>query len=140
MNSITISGNLTRTAEVRYLANGDAVTVFAVADNQYGDKGAIFWNCSFFGARGEKVAPYLLKGGQVTVIGTLSERDWTDKDGMKRKSIDVRVTDLALQGGSQERTNAPARTSAQEPAQKPAQASPVASGSGFDDMDSDIPF
>ncbi|MEI6801416.1 MAG: single-stranded DNA-binding protein, partial [Pseudomonadota bacterium] len=56
---------------------------------------------------------YLIKGQAVTVSGTVSEREWTDKEGSKRKSMDVRVGDVALQGGrrdaepQQERRAAP---------------------------------
>ena len=103
MNNITIAGSLGKDAEVRFLPNGDAVCSFSVADNQAGkDKPAIWWNCSLFGSRGEKLAEYLKKGQTVTVSGTLTEREWTDKDGAKRKSMDLRVNDVALQGGKRE--------------------------------------
>ena len=107
MNNITITGNLTRDCETRYLPNGDAVAAFGVADNQGKDKPAIFWNCSLFGKRAESLAQYLTRGQAVTVIGTVTEREWTDKDGGKRKSMDVRVNDLALQGGKRDEQTAP---------------------------------
>ena len=130
MNSICIAGNLTKDAEVRYLPNGDAVASFGLADNMAGkDKGAIFWQCSMFGKRGESLAPYLLKGHPVTVSGSVSERSYTDKDGNQRKSMDVRVNDVALQGGK--------RDEAPHQAARPAAPRPAASG--FDDG-SDIPF
>lgn len=102
MNSITITGNLTRDAELRSLNDGTAVLSFAVADNQGKDKTAIFWSCSLFGRRADSLEQYLTKGQQVTVVGTVSEREWTDKEGNKRKSMDVRVNDIALQGGKRE--------------------------------------
>ena len=131
MNSISIAGNIARDAEVRYLPNGDAVAGFAVADNMGKDKGAIFWSCSLFGKRAESLAPYLTKGQAVTITGTVSERQWTDKDGQQRKSMDVRVNDVALQGGKRE---------GEAPRSKPS-AKTQAAGSGFDEMDrQDIPF
>lgn len=132
MNNITVAGSLGRDAEVRYLPNGDAVAGFSVADSQGRDKPTIWWNCSIFGKRAESLAQYLVKGQAVTVTGSVSEREWTDKDGQKRKSMDVRVNDVALQGGKREQPEAPSPT--KRPASKPA------GGSGFDDMDSDIPF
>lgn len=100
MNSITITGNLTRDAELRAMNDGTAVLSFAVGDNQQGrDKKAIFWRSSLFGKRAESLAPYLKKGQQVTIVGSVTEREYTDQDGQKRTSIDVRVNDLALQGG-----------------------------------------
>ena len=130
MNSITIAGSLGKDAEVRYLTNGDPVASFSVADSQGRDKPTIWWNCSLFGKRAESLAPYLVKGQAVAVSGTVSEREWTDKDGGKRKSMDVRVNDVALQGGKRE---------APEPAQ-PAARKSAAQSAGFDDSDSEIPF
>lgn len=134
MNSITIAGNLTKDAELKFLPNGDPLASFGIADNQGKDKSAIFWNCSLFGKRAESLAQYLIKGQSVTVIGSVSEREWTDKEGMKRKSMDIRVNDVALQGGRKESSNdeAPARQA--RPAAKPK--------SDFSDMDDslDIPF
>lgn len=132
MNNITIAGQLGKDAEVRFLQNGDAVANFSVADSQGKDKLTIWWNASLFGKRAESLAPYLLKGQAVTVTGTVTEREYTDKDGNKRKAMDVRVNDVALQGGKRE-PEAPTRQ-AQRPAPKPS------AGSGFDGMDSDIPF
>lgn len=102
MNSISISGNLGKDAEVRHLPNGDAVCNFSVADSQGRDKPSIWWNCSLFGKRAESLAQYLTKGQTVTVIGNITEREWTDKDGNKRKAQEVRVNDLALQGGKKD--------------------------------------
>jgi single-strand DNA-binding protein len=132
MNVISVSGVLGKDAEVRTLADGTPVASFSVADNQGKDKPPIWWNCSLFGKRAESLAPYLLKGGAVTVAGTVSERDWQDKEGQKRKSMDIRVNDVALQGGRKE--------SSQEQA-APRQAAPARqASSGFEDMDDSIPF
>lgn len=132
MNSITITGNITRDAEVRHIPSGDAVASFSVADNQGKDKKAIFWNCSLFGKRAESLAQYLTKGQAVTVVGTISEREFTDKNtGQPRKAMDVRVNDVALQGGKRdEAAPAPQRQARQQPAPQPA----------MGDFDEDIPF
>jgi single-strand DNA-binding protein len=103
-----------------------------VADDQGKDKPAIWWRCSLFGKRAESLQQYITKGGSVTVVGTVSEREYTDKDGQQRKSQDVRVQDIALQGGRQQ-GEAPQRQAA---APRPA----PAATSGFDDMDDDLPF
>lgn len=104
MNNITIAGALGKDAEMRYLANGDPVASFSVADSQEREKPTIWWSCSLFGKRAESLSQYLVKGQAVTVSGTVSEREWTDKDGQKRKSMDIRVADVALQGGKRENT------------------------------------
>jgi single-strand DNA-binding protein len=132
MNSLTIAGNLGKDAEIRTMPNGDPVASFSVADSQGRDKPSIWWNCQIFGKRATALAPYLLKGQQVTVCGSVTEREWTDKDGGKRKSMDVRVQELALQGGRKD-SEAPrqAPQASHAPAQR--QAAPA-----HDDFD--IPF
>jgi single-strand DNA-binding protein len=109
MNSITIVGNVTKDAEVRYTQGGDVILGFSVADNHTKDKPAYFWSCSLFGKRAESLAPYIQKGGKVTVIGTVSEEQFTDKNGNERKSMKVRVSDIALQGGKEQAEEKPAR-------------------------------
>jgi len=102
MNSVTVAGNIAKDAEIRQLNNGDSVANFSIADNQGKDKSAIFWNCQLFGKRADSLAQYLVKGQSVTVSGNISEREWTDKEGNKRKSMDLRVNEVALQGGRKE--------------------------------------
>lgn len=132
MNSITLVGQLGKDSEIRFLSNGDPVCSFSVADSQGKDKPTIWWNCSLFGKRAESLQKYLVKGQSVTVVGSVSERDWTDKDGNKRKQIDVRVNDVALQGGRKE---------SNEPAQAPQRkAQPKQQTNNFADMDDDIGF
>ena len=129
MNSICIAGNLGKDAERRSLPDGTSVASFTVADAQGKDKSPIWWNCQLFGKRVPALAPYLLKGQQVTVVGNLTEREWTDKDGNKRKQMDVRVSDIALQGGKREGA-APA------PQDKPA----TSFAGGFHNDEDPIPF
>ena len=117
MNSITIAGGLGRDAELKYLNNGDPICNFSVADSQGKDKGTIWWNCSLFGKRGEALAQYLTKGQSVTVVGIVTEREWTDKTDTKRKSMDVRVSEIALQGGRKDAEPQEERRQAPKPQQ-----------------------
>jgi len=132
VNSITIVGQLGKDSEIRFLTNGDPVCSFSVADSQGKDKPTIWWNCSLFGKRAESLQKYLVKGQSVTVVGSVSERDWTDKDGNKRKQIDVRVNDVALQGGRKESSDT---TQASQRRTQPQQQT-----NNFADMDDDIAF
>lgn len=96
MKYIVVAGGLTRDAEIRTLQTGDKVTGFAVAvDEGFGDKKrTLYFDCNFWGARGEKLAQYLTKGSKVAVSGELSTRD---HDG--KTYLTVRVADLTLLGG-----------------------------------------
>lgn len=115
MNSWNFTGNLGRDCEQRYTPSGDCVTSFAVAvKSGYGDKESTTWaRCSMFGKRGESVAPYLNKGQLVGVVGEMTAREWTDKEGQKRTNIEVRVNDLTLLG---KRDDAPRQSAPQRPA------------------------
>lgn len=136
MNSLTITGNLGKDAELKYMQDGTPILAFSVADSQGRDKQPIWWDCAVFGKRADALAQYMKKGQQVTVVGSVSQRE---HDGKRYYS--VRVNDLALQGGRQEvQQQQPAR---QQPAQRPQrqQQYQQPAGDGFDDMADDlIPF
>ena len=129
MNSISIAGQLGRDAELRHLPNGDPVLQFSVADSQGREKPTIWWSASLFGKRAEALQQYLTKGQSVTVVGTVTQRSYTDKQGIEKTVMDVRVGEIALQGGKRD---------AERPAAKPA--AKQAGGSGMDDLESDCPF
>ena len=106
MNVWNFTGNLGRVAEVRYTPNGDSVVSFSVGVKAgFGEKASTTWaRCSMFGKRGESVAPFLTKGQLVGVSGELSMREWQDKEGQTRSSIEVRVSDLTLLGRKDEQS------------------------------------
>lgn len=131
MNSITVAGQLGKDAELRFLPNGDPVANFSIADSQGKDKDAIWWNCQLFGKRAESLSQYLVKGQAVTITGSVSQRKYTDKNGQERISTDVRINDVALQGGKREQ---------REEGPKQQQAPKPSNSGGFEDMDDDIPF
>jgi single-strand DNA-binding protein len=111
MNSITIAGTVGN-AELKFLQSGDPILTFSVADSEGRDKPTIWWNCSLFGKRAESLAPFIAKGGKVTVAGKVSQREFTDKNGQERKSMDVRVTDVMLQGSKEQSEEQPRRAPA----------------------------
>lgn len=106
MNSITIAGNIARDIEIRQVGS-DSVGSFSVADNQGKDKPAIFWNCQIWGKRATSLAQYLVKGQSVTISGTVGEREYKNRDGLTVKAQEIRVNDVALQGGQRQSSDAP---------------------------------
>lgn len=129
MNKITATGRIVADAEVRFTPGGDAIANFRLAsDVGYGDKKTTNWfNCQVWGKRGEALAPHLTKGQQVTVFGTLQLREWTNKDGAKQLSPDVRIDEIELQGGKRD-DSAPAGKAKQQ----------LSTPDNF--VDTDIPF
>jgi single-strand DNA-binding protein len=132
MNNITIAGRIGKDPEQRSLNDGTTVLSFSVADDQGKDKQAIWWRCSLFGKRADSLAQYLTKGSSVTVSGNVTEREYTDKEGQQRKAMEVRVNDIALQGGKPAQEERPASKPAPKPAPK--------QSAGFEDDLGDLPF
>lgn len=128
MNIWNFTGNLGKQAEVKYLPNNDAICTFSVAvTSGYGDKKKTTWaNCSLFGKQASGNLPqYLTQGTTVAISGEVTLDEW-EKDGVKNKSLKVKVINVELIGSSPHR---------QEPAQNN-QPKPMDS---FGDLDS-IPF
>ena len=96
MKSITIAGNIGRDAVTRTTGGGDKVTGFTVAveDRQGKEKSTIWFDVAIWGARGEKIAEYLTKGGKVAVSGDLSTREHEGKT-----YLTVRADQVTLMGG-----------------------------------------
>jgi single-strand DNA-binding protein len=100
-NKITILGHLGRDVETRYLPDGTAVASFSVATSEKrkdrnGDyqETTTWFRCTVFGKQAELCGQYLSKGSQVYVEGKLSQNEYTDKDGNKRTSLEVKATDV----------------------------------------------
>ena len=96
MKSIAISGNIGKDAVTRTTGNGDKVTGWSVAVEERNgqDKRTIWFDCTLWGKRGESLAPYLTKGGKVSVSGELSTREHEGKT-----YLTVRAEQVTLMGG-----------------------------------------
>ena len=144
VNKVIIVGNLGRDPEMRTFPSGDQVANVTIAttdkwkDKQSGEmREATEWHRVVFNGRlAEIVGQYLRKGSQVYVEGSLRTRKWTDQSGVEKYSTEIRADQMQMLGGRPEGA-APAPAPRPAPAPPPAQRS---AGSGFDDMDDDIPF
>ena len=100
LNKIIIMGRLTRDPELRRTQGGTAVASFALAvdrdykDKQTGERATDFIDCVAWGATGEFAQRYFTKGRMAVVQGRLQLRDWTDRDGNKRRSAEVVVEQM----------------------------------------------
>jgi single-strand DNA-binding protein len=96
INRVVLTGNLTRDPELRNTPSGTPVCGLRVACNtrrkdasgQWVDKPNYF-DVTVWGAQGENCAQYLQKGRPVAVDGRLEWREWDDKEGNKRQSVDI---------------------------------------------------
>lgn len=105
LNKIFVMGRLTRDPELRHTQTGTAVASFTLAvdrdfkDKATGEKQTDFIDCVAWRQTGEFVSKYFSKGRMAVVEGRLQMRDWTDKDGNKRRSAEV-VADNVYFGDS----------------------------------------
>ena len=137
LNKVILMGRLTANPELRSTGNGTPVCSFSLAVNRRGkDDGTDFLDIVAWNKTAEFVSKYFAKGMQVAVSGRIQTRTWEDKQGNKRKSVEV-VADEVFFADSK-RGDAPARDSMMgEPfdlGRAPASAFPMP------EDDSDLPF
>ena len=115
LNKIFIMGRLTRDPELRRTQGGNAVTSFALAvDRDFksadGTKETDFIDVVAWRNTAEFAAKYFTKGRMAVVGGRLQMRDWTDKEGNKRRIAEVVADNIYF--GDSKREDAPAGNSA----------------------------
>ena len=105
LNHIVIMGRLARDPELRRTGSGIAVTSFTLAvDRDFapkdgGERETDWIDCVAWRQTGEFVSKYFTKGRMAVVSGRLQIRNWTDKDGNKRRAAEV-VADNVYFGDS----------------------------------------
>lgn len=110
LNRVILIGRLTRDPELRYLQNGTAVASFTLAvDRKYNREETDFIDIVVWRGLAENCANYLGKGRLAAVEGRLQIRSYEDKEGIRRKAIEVVADDVRFldkQGtGSVKRTS-----------------------------------
>lgn len=134
VNKAILIGNLGKDPETRYMSNGDAVTNITVATTDtWKDKNGekqekTEWHrVTFYRKLAEIADEYLKKGQSVYIEGRLETRKWDDKNGIERYTTEIIANEMKMlrskNSGNSDRGNNEEKPS-----------------SGFDDMDSDIPF
>ena len=99
MNKVILVGNLTRDPELTETPTGIAVCRFSIAvtrdyANSEGTRETDFFNITVWRGRAENCGKYLKKGNKVAVIGSLQNRSYEDKDGIKRTVTDVIASEV----------------------------------------------
>lgn len=152
VNKVILLGNCGRDPELRYMASGKAVANVSIAttsrrkDPQSGEliEDTQWHRVTFYERLAEIAGEYLKKGKPVYIEGRLKYGKYTDQSGVEKNTTDIVATEIQLLGsasddGQQTQRQAP------HPAQPRAQRQGTTqgaghTGSGFDDMDEDIPF
>ncbi|MDP9227886.1 MAG: single-stranded DNA-binding protein [Actinomycetota bacterium] len=150
INSVVVTGNLTRDPELRSTPSGTSVCKLRVAVNSRRKDGASgewidkpnYFDVTVWGAQGENCANYLSKGRPVAVQGRLDWREWETQDGQKRQAVEIIADSVQFLGsrgdnngggkGFEPSSDVPADTSDFQEA--------GVGGSGGGGSDDDIPF
>ena len=157
VNKVILVGNCGRDPEVRYMADGKAVANISVAtssrrkDRNTGEtiEDTQWHRVTFYDRLAEIAGEYVKKGKPVYVEGRLKYGKYTDQSGVEKNTVEIIATELQLLGGRDQSggeappVHAPvhAPVQRQAPQAAPQRRAPApSSGSGFDDMDDDIPF
>ncbi len=150
LNKIILMGRLTRDPELRRTGSGTAVTSFSLAvdrdfKSQNGEKETDFIDIVAWRSTAEFVSKYFTQGRMAVVEGRLQIRDWTDRDGGKRRSAEV-VADNVYFGDSRRDSGAGDYGSApaySAPSGYAAPAAPMGGHSDFAEIgteDGELPF
>ena len=145
LNKIILMGRLTRDPELRRTESGTAVCSFSIAvdrdfKSKNGEKETDFIDIVSWRATAEFVSKYFTKGRMAVVEGRLQIRDWTDKEGNKRRSAEV-VADNVYFGDSK-RDGASGGDYAPPAYGSPASTYSAPAGGGFAEIEEDgeLPF
>ncbi|MDR3303727.1 MAG: single-stranded DNA-binding protein [Treponema sp.] len=157
LNHVVLIGRLTRDAELKYTANGQAVCKFSIAVNRRRKTGdqwveeVSFFDIVVWGRMGESLNQYLIKGKMVAIDGELRQDRW-EQDGQNRSKVDVVANNIQLLGGNPNQSGgggANPPPSAPNPYQErrneggyqpPPPAQPREPQNGGDNFTDDIPF
>jgi len=99
MNSINIIGRVGKDAATKTVGNNRLATSWSVAVNvgRGDNKETLWFDCTMWGERGEKVGAHIAKGDQIGVTGSLSTREYDGKTYLK-----IDVQDVTLIGGKRD--------------------------------------
>ncbi len=146
INRVVLTGNLTRDPELRTTGSGTPVCSLRLACNtrrrdasgEWVDKPNYF-DVTVWGAQGENCATYLQKGRPIALDGRLEWREWEDKEGNKRQSVDI-IADTIQFLGSRDGSDNGGRFTPQTDVPADTSDFQAAPASGGGNKDDDIPF
>ena len=124
MNKVMLIGHVGADPQVKYLDQGVCVAQLRLATTERGyvlqngtqvPERTEWHNCIFWRKQAEVVEKYVHKGDRLYVEGKIQSRDWTDRQGISRKSIDIVVDNMEML------TTRPTTESAPQPVAQPVQ-------------------
>lgn len=92
---------MARDPEILLSMKGEPYCRFCVAYND-SKKTAIFFNCTAFGKVGDLIGQHFVKGQAILISGELQANNWTTKDGVDKKEIQIMVRSFSFCGSKKE--------------------------------------
>ncbi len=148
MNQVVLMGRLTRDPELRRTQSGTPVTTFTLAvDRGFtprdgGERQTDFIDIVTWRNTAEFVSKYFVKGQMAAVTGRLQLRDWTDKEGNKRRSAEIVADNVYFTESKKSREAGTSYNRAERNDSSSGYQTPV-TGSDFAELeedDGDLPF
>jgi single-strand DNA-binding protein len=106
INRVIITGNLTRDPELRSTSTSSVCSMRIACNGRRKNPSSGDWedqpnyfDVTVWGAQGENCVKFLSKGRPVAIDGRLQWREWTDKEGNKRQSVDIIAESVQFLGG-----------------------------------------
>ena len=159
LNHITLMGRLTRDPELRYTASQIPVASFSLAvDRDFagrdgGERQTDFIDIVAWRHTADFVSKYFTKGSMAVVSGRLQIRDWTDRDGNKRRSAEVVAENVYFGESKRSREDSGYQSAPRSSSREGYQSSPYQGGyqsfdsapsasafSDLSDTDGELPF
>lgn len=149
INTVTVSGNLTKAPDVRALSTGQSVCTLRIAHNErykdpsgnWADRAAYF-DVTIWSGLGEWMGRNLTKGQKVVVSGRLKWREWETPEGQKRQAVEITADSVVpvLRDGAGSQGGSNGFTPQSDVPSDTSDFQPVAAGGGSAPADDDIPF
>ena len=109
LNKAILMGRLTRDPEMRYTQSNTPVTSFTLAIDRdrkgpNGERQTDFIDCVAWGKQAEFVKSWFAKGMMAIVVGRVQSRNWEDRNGNKRTSIEINANEVLFGESKKDKT------------------------------------
>lgn len=146
INNVVLMGRLTAAPELKTTQSGISTVRFSVAvERRYNKQGeerqTDFVDCVAWRQTAEFVSKYFNKGSMIAVVGSIQTRNYEDKNGNKRKAVEVQVDNVSFCGSKGETGTGGGNPNLDVLKDKVEQFNAPQNGGSYTDIpDDDLPF
>lgn len=136
INNVVLMGRITHDLELKSTNNGTSVVSFTLAvERSFVKQGeqrqADFIDCVAWRNTAEFITRYFRKGSMIAVTGEINTRNYEDKNGNKRKAVEVVIDNASFCG---EKSDNAGQTTTQAPNLN------ISPANDYEEIDDDLPF